>query len=396
MEALNMGYHEKKSYLMAIYLRYMNASRPEKQKILDEFCAVCGYNRKYAIRLLKKEPKKPKRKSGPKPIYNDLPLIEALKRFWYASNQSCSQKLKVIIAPWLPCYEDVYGPLSSEIKNKLLTISTSTIDRMLKPTRKANKLKGRCTTKPGILLKSQIEMQFSHWDIQKPGFLEADTVAHCGTSIAGCFAWSLTVTDICTGWTENRAMWNKEGGPVYERISDVETTLPFEVLGFDCDNGAEFINHALYDYFVKRPKPVAFTRSRPYKKNDNAHVEQKNWTHVRNLFGYERLEKFSVVEMMNDLYRKEWGLYQNHFIPTMKLLSKQRTGCKYKKKYETPKTPYERLLESTFVDDATKAKLKAVHESLNPFKLKQEIERKLLDISKVAKINLNVINIGHT
>lgn len=138
--------------------------------------------------------------------------------------------------------------------------------------RAAHKLKGRCTTKPGILLKSQIEMQFSHWDIQKPGYLEADTVAHCGTSIAGSFVWSLTVTDICTGWTENRAMWNKEGGPVYERISDVEATLPFEVLGFDCDNGAEFINHSLHDYFTKRAKPVLFTRSRPYKKNDNAHV----------------------------------------------------------------------------------------------------------------------------
>jgi len=380
-----MGYREKKSYLLAIYLRYLNAGRSEKQRILDEFCAVCKYNRKYAIRLLKKGPTQPKKKTGPKSIYDDPALIEALKQFWLASNQSCSRKLKVIIGPWLPCYEDVYGPLSSEIKQKLLTMGSATIDRLLKPCRATNKLKGRCTTKPGVLLKSQIEMQFSHWDIQKPGYLEADTVAHCGTSIAGSFAWSLTVTDICTGWTENRAMWNKEGGPVYERISDVELSLPFEVLGFDCDNGAEFINHSLHDYFTKRKKPVAFTRSRPYRKNDNAHVEQKNWTHVRNLFGYERLEKYDVVKMMNDLYRNEWSLYQNHFIPTMKLLSKQRTGCKYKKKYEIPKTPYDRLLESQFVEDATKAKLKAIHETLNPFKLKKEIERKLSDILRLAK-----------
>lgn len=388
-----MGYREKKSYLLAIFLRYKHASRSEKNRILDEFCAVCNYNRKYAIRLLKKGPKKPKQKTGPKSIYNDPALLEPLKTIWLASNQPCSRKLKVIIGAWLPCYEEIYGLLSSEIKNKLHTMSTATIDRILKPTRKATKLKGRCTTKPGVLLKSHIEMQFSHWDIKKPGYLEADTVAHCGTSISGNFAWSLTVTDICTGWTENRAMWNKECGPVYERISDVEATLPFEVLGFDCDNGGEFINHVLYDYFVKRTKPVAFTRSRPYKKNDNAHVEQKNWTHVRNLFGYERLEKYGVVQMMNDLYRKEWSLYQNHFIPTMKLLSKQRTGCKYKKKYEIPKTPYERLLESAFVDDATKEKLKAIHASLNPFKLKQEIERKLTDIFKVAKITLIVNNI---
>lgn len=312
-------------------------------------------------------------------------LIEALKRFWEASNQSCSRKLKAIIGQWLSCYEDIYGPLAPDVEYKLRHIGSATIDRVLKPYRKANKLKGRCTTKPGILLKSQIEMQFSHWDIQKLGYLEADTVAHCGTSIAGSFAWSLTVTDICTGWTENRAIWNKESGPVYESISDVEFSLPFEVLGFDCDNSAEFINHSLHDYFTKRAKPVAFTRSRPYKKNDNAHVEQKNWTHVRSLFGYERFEKYDVVKKMNSLYRNEWSLYQNHFIPTMKLLTKQRTGCKYKKKYEAPKTPYERLIESPYVADATKAKLKATHETLNPFKLKQDIELKLSDIQKIIE-----------
>ncbi len=185
-----MGYREKKSYLLAIYQRYINAGRSEKQRILDEFYAVCKYHRKYAIRLLKKEPKQAKQKSGPKAIYYETTILEPLNRIWSASNQSCSRKLKVLIGPWLPCYEEFYGPLSSEVKNKLLAISSATIDRLLKPVRAKNKIKGRCTTKPGILLKSQIEMQFSHWDIQKPGYLEADTVTHCGTSITGCFAWT--------------------------------------------------------------------------------------------------------------------------------------------------------------------------------------------------------------
>lgn len=290
----------------------------------------------------------------------------------------------------MPSYEETYGALPADIKSQILSISAASIDRLLKPIRATNKLKGRCTTKPGSLLKSHIEIQFSHWDIQRPGYLEADTVAHCGNTVAGNFAWSLTVTDICTGWTENRAMWNKDHGPVYERISDIEATLPFEVLGFDCDNGGEFINHALYDYFIKRDNPVAFTRSRPYKKNDNAHVEQKNWTHVRNLFGYDRLDNWHVVPLMNELYRKEWSLLQNHFMPSMKLHTKTRIGAKYKKQYESPKTPYERVLESDSVAEATKENLRATHAALNPFTLKREIERKLMEIFQHVKVTTNV------
>jgi hypothetical protein len=385
-----MGYQERKSYLLAIMLRYVNASRSEKVKILDEFCAVCGYNRKYAIRLLKRKPKQPKRKTGPKPIYDDSSLIGPLKHIWFTADQPCGKRLKPIINLWLPSYESTYGPLMPDIKRKLISISAATIDRLLKNTRAKSKLKGRCTTKPGSLLKSHIQVQFSHWDVQRPGFLEADTVAHCGNTTAGSFAWSLTATDICTGWTENRAMWNKDSGPVYERISDIEAVLPFNVLGFDCDNGSEFINHALHDYFTERESPVLFTRSRPYKKNDNAHVEQKNWTHVRNLFGYDRLDNKNVVDLMNDLYRKEWGLFQNHFMPTMKLQHKERIGAKYKKQYEVPKTPYERVLESNYVADTSKDRLRAIHDTLNPFTLKQEIERKLTEIFKLIKVTTNV------
>ncbi|MCS5709001.1 transposase family protein [Candidatus Berkiella cookevillensis] len=385
-----MGYQEKKSYLQAILLRYVNDDRSKKSAILNEFCAVCGYNRKYAIQLLKKKPVKEKKRAGPKPVYDKPALLEPLKQIWFTADQPCGKRLKPIIKLWLPSYESTYGSLAPEIRHRLLSISPATIDRLLKPIRATNKLKGRCTTKPGSLLKSHIQIQFSHWDITRPGYVEADTVAHCGDSVAGRFAWSLTVTDIFTGWTENRAMWNKEGGSVYERISDIEKVLPFEVLGFDCDNGGEFINHALHDYFTKREKPVQFTRSRPYKKNDNAHVEQKNWTHVRNLFGYDRLDKKKTVVLMNDLYRNEWSLLQNHFMPSMKLKSKERIGAKYKKQYEPAKTPYERVLESDSVADTTKEKLQAIHAALNPFTLKKIIETKLVEIFKHIKVSSNV------
>lgn len=385
-----MGILERKSYLLAIMLRYANSTRSEKSAILDEFCAVCNYNRKYAIRILGKKSVKPNPKRGPKPIYQDEDFLEVLKTIWFAADQPCSRKLKAIIPLWLPSYEILNGKLPESTKHKLLRISSATIDRILKPVRALNKTKGRCTTKPGSLLKSQIEIQFSHWDIKKPGFIEADTVAHCGDNIGGQFAWSLTATDICTGWTENRALWNKNSGAVYQEISGIEGVLPFDILGFDSDNGTEFMNHALHDYFTKRENPVLFTRSRPYRKNDNAHVEQKNWTHVRQLFGYDRLDDRRVVDRMNDLYRHEWSLYQNHFMPTMKLLHKQRIGSKYKKIYEKPQTPYERVLASPFVEESVKLRLKAVHERLNPFTLKSEIERKLEGVFKLVKVTSNV------
>jgi hypothetical protein len=381
---------EKKSYLSAIFNRYANANRQEKKQILDEFCAVCTYNRKYAIRILSKKPTPNKKKTGPKYTYYGDDFIEVLKKFWFAADQPCSRKLKAIIPAWLPSYEDMYGIIKPTVKEKLSTISSATIDRILKTTKAKSKLKGRCTTKPGSLLKKNIPIQSGHWAVDKPGYLEADTVAHCGDSVAGKFAWSLTVTDIHTGWTENRATWNKWSAGIYREISNIEATLPFKVLGFDSDNGAEFINHALYEYFTDREEPVLFTRSRPYRKNDNAHVEQKNWTHVRQLYGYDRLDDKRIVVMMNELYKNEWSLYQNHFMPSMKLISKERLGSKYKKRYEAPKTPYERILDTDLIDNNTKEKLIAIHKTVNPFKLKKDIENKLTMIFHNVRVTSNV------
>ena len=202
------------------------------------------------------------------------------------------------------------------------------------------------------------------------------TVAHCGNSLAGDFVWSLTLSDILTGWTECRATWNKGSSGVLDQIKETEQALPFELRGFDCDNGSEFLNHHLLRYFSLHPARPAFTRSRPYKKNDNAHVEQKNWTHVRQLFGYERFDNPELTKLMNALYAKEWSQLQNHFCPTLKLKEKERIGARYRKQYYTPETPYQRVMSCESVTDDTKSKLRTLHEILNPFDLKQQIDAK--------------------
>ncbi len=220
--------------------------------------------------------------------------------------------------------------------------------------------------------------------------MEADTVAHCGNSMAGDFIWSLTLTDIHSGWTECRATWNNGAHGVIEQIQDIETRLVFPLKGFDCDNGSEFLNHHLLRYFTNHKQKIKFTRSRPYKKNDNAHVEQKNWSHVRQLLGYDRLDNSKLVELINSLYVNEWSLYQNYFCPTLKLIEKKRINSKYKKKYESPKTPYQRLMDSDQITKQKKKQLQTCHLKLNPFILKQRIEYKLKEIFKLVKVTDNV------
>ena len=386
-----MGKNERQAYLKAIRTRYRRARKKIKITILNEFCSVCGYNRKYAIRLLNQRTKtKKKRRSGPKPTYASPELLTALKRIWFASDQICSKKLKAAIPLWLPFYETAYKTLSPETQDKLLSISAATIDRVLKPVRVTYGRKGLSGTRPGTLLKNQIPIRTDFWDVTQPGFMEADTVAHCGDSLVGSFVWSLTMTDILTTWTENRATWNKGAEGVLKQIKDIEAKLSFDMQGFDCDNGSEFLNWHLLRYFTGHPSVTSFTRSRPYKKNDNAHVEQKNWSHVRQLFGYDRIEDRSLVDLMNDLYTNEWSLYQNHFIPSMKLLEKKRINSKYYKKYDSPRTPYDRVMASEYVSDEEKERLQTVHKALNPFILKKNIEKKLRVIFKKVKVTSNV------
>jgi len=387
-----MGKQERRAYLQAISKRYCGCDKANKQKILDEFCAVCGYARKYAIRLLNRKEASPslhRKRPGAKPKYHAPSFMEPLRRIWFASDQLCGKRLKAALPLWLPHYESEYGALSGTVRGDLLKVSAATLDRLLK-TLRVQHPKGLSGTKPGSLLKTQIPIRTHHWDENQPGFMEADTVAHCGNSLAGDFVWSLTMTDIVTGWTECRATWNKGSLGVLAQIQAIEDALPFSLRGFDCDNGSEFLNHHLLRYFTDHPASPAFTRSRPYKKNDNAHVEQKNWTHARQLFGYDRICKPELVSMMNTVYASLWCPLQNHFCPNLKLKEKHRNGAKYIKKYHAPQTPYQRVIDHPDVPETTKTVLRMQHDQLNPFAIKANIEQQLKLIFSQVLVTTNV------
>lgn len=369
-----MGPQGKREYVEAVRERYRRMNRRGKGMILKEFCAVTGWHRKHAIRVLNGASKAKAARPGPKPRYGAREL-EALKAIWLGAEQPCGKRLVRAVHLWLPAYER-RNTLEKGVKGKLLRISAATADRLLAPARASLKGRGRCGTKPGSLLKTHIPVRGECWDESRAGFMEADTVAHCGASMAGNFLWSLTLTDIATGWTENRAVWNKGAAEVMGKVAEIERGLPFGLLGFDCDNGSEFLNHHLVAYLRGRERPVHLTRSRPYKKNDQAHVEQKNWTHVRQLLGYERLESPELVGPINELYRL-WGLLQNHFCPTLKLEEKSRVGAKIRRAYGKAMTPCERALRSRQVDKATKQRLRKEMKELDPFELKAQIEAQL-------------------
>jgi hypothetical protein len=378
-----MSPRSKREYLEAIHLRYKKASRRLRTVILDEFCATTGHHRKHAIRLLggfKRFTKPRPRKRGRRPLYDRPDLLLPLKRIWLAANLPCSKRLKAIIPLWLPGYARHFGDLPPQIHDLLSRISPATMDRLLTPVRVQYDKRGRTSTKPGTLLRRHIPIQTNQWEQSRPGFLEADSVAHCGQSLAGLFAYTLDFVDIATGWTEQRAVWGKGEAGVLEQIKTIEKVLPFPLLGFDCDNGSEFLNHHLLRHFTQRKPPVQFTRSRAYHKDDNAHVEQKNWTHVRQWLGYERLDNPQVVPLLNNLYTTEWRLFHNFFCPSLKLIAKERIGSKTIKRHDAPKTPYQRILQSPHISHAVKCTLSQQFEKLNPFLLRKRVESKLKEI----------------
>jgi hypothetical protein len=382
-----MSPRSKREYTEAIHLRYKNATRHEKTIILDEFCATCRCHRKHAIRVLKgfKRFTKPKaKKRGKPPVYQNEAIRKPLKEIWLKANLPCSKRLKVILPIWLTGYVQLFGELSPDVTNGLLKISPPTIDRLLKPIRIHYTKRGRSTTKPGTLLRKQIPVKTNQWDESRPGFLEADTVAHCGDSTSGMYANTIDFVDIATGWTEQRAVWGKGETGVLEQIKNIEKTLPFPLLGFDCDNGGEFLNYHLQRHFTERKQPVQFTRSRAYHKDDNAHIEQKNWTHVRQWLGYERLDNPNVVPLLNDLYAKEWRLFHNFFCPSVKLIAKERIASKTIKHYDSPKTPYQRIMESPHIQESVKSSLSKQLEKLNPFLLRKNMDKKLKKIFSIT------------
>ena len=375
-----MSPRSKREYREAVYLRYKNATRREKTAILNEFCATCGCHRKHAIRVLKRFKRftKPKTKTrGKPPIYQNEAIGKPLKEIWLKANLPCSKRLKVILPLWLPGYVELFGQLPADVTSALLRISPPTIDRLLKPIRIHYTKRGRSTTKPGTLLRNKIPIKTNQWDESRPGFLEADTVAHCGESTSGIYVNTIDFVDIATGWTEQRAVWGKGETAVLEHIKNIEKTLPFPLLGFDCDNGGEFLNYHLLRHFIERKHPVQFTRSRAYHKDDNAHIEQKNWTHIRQWLGYDRLDNPKVVSLLNNLYTKEWRLFHNFFCPSVKLLAKERIGSKTIKHHDLPKTPYQRIMDSPHIHKSVKLSLSKQLENLNPFMLRKIMDKKL-------------------
>jgi hypothetical protein len=382
----SMSMRSKREYLQRMRWRYGRAQgRGYKSRLIEELVALCGYSRKHAIKLLNQSgPSRVLKRSGPKRTYaEEVRLV--LKRVWFGSDQLCGKRLKAALPHWLPHYEVEHGALATPLKAKLAAISAASIDRVLAPVRARARPKGRGGTKPGRWLKNQIPLQTDQWDEKRPGFMEADTVAHCGDSLEGDFIWSLCFTDLASGWTQLRAVWNKGAHGVMVAVREMEERLPFALLGFDCDNGSEFLNHHFWRYFAERKAPVQFTRSRPYHKNDNAHVEQKNWTHVRCLLGYERLGNAQLLEPINALYRDAWQLYHNHFCPSVKLLEKRREGARQIKRHDPPKTPYQRLLDSDLLEAPKRAALEQEHAMLNPFALKCQIEAGLREIQRAVR-----------
>jgi len=372
-----------REYFKAIYARYRKASKEIKQIILNEFCSNTGYNRKYAIRKL----------NGPTPGKTNtihrrrrkhtygLEVLSILAAVWEAAGYPCSARLKALIKLWLPWIQKQFQ-LKQQVEKQLLSISARQMDRRLKDKKAqvGRRMYGR--TKPGTLLKHHIPIRTDNWDVKTPGWTEVDTVSHSGNSAAGKFAYTINQTDILTTWVESRAVLGKTEDVMVKGLDEMAHALPFPLKGLDSDNGSEFVNWHIWRY-CKRNKIQPF-RGRPYKKDDNAHIEQKNWTHVRKLMGWDRYDTQEAVDAMNDLYRNELRLFMNLFMPSMKLLRKERIGSKLKRHYDKPLTPFERVIASKKGDPIKIAELKKLYDALNPFDLAKTIEDKLERLFKLA------------
>jgi hypothetical protein len=373
-----------KRELQQTFARRYKAARSaaDKGKLLDEFCELSGYHRKYAITLLRKGPIQPKQRPARKRERRyDAAAEKALVRIWEAADYPWSVRLKAMLPLWLP-WAGVHLKFSSETERELRTMSPRTMDRMLRAHKQEIKRRRFGRTKPGTLLKHHIPIKTDSWDVNEPGFTEIDSVAHCGNTAYGEFINSVNMTDIHTTWTETRAVLGKSEQRVGAVIEEMRGYLPFPLRGLDSDNGSEFINQHLYRYCVKNN--IQFTRGRPYKKNDNAHIEQKNWTHVRKILGWARFDTIEVLEAINDLYCNELRLWMNFFQPTVKLIKKERIGSRLLRHYSLPRTPLDRVLDEPNIDAKTKEILLAQRETLDPFVLAAKIEEKLERIRALA------------
>lgn len=383
---MGLTMNEKRSVAAQMAAGYQRARKKDKGVILGQFVELTGYVRRYGARLLREHGKKSR--VGPttiigdvtkKPVRNRQPVydsqvVEALRKIWMIMDCICGKRLKAALDELIPVLKrNMEIQLDPATEEKLRKISASTIDRLLAPDRKKQALKGRSGTKPGSLLKHQIKIRtFSEWNEQKPGFVEIDLVGHDGGDASGEFCQSLDVTDVCTTWTETRAVQNKAQVWVFRALTDIRKSLPFQLLGIDSDNGSEFINNELYRYCIQ--EKITFTRARPTRKNDSCFVEEKNYSVVRRNVGYRRYDTAQEQEVLNELYGY-LRLYTNYFLPTMKLVSKERIGSQVKKVYDKPITPYKRVLDSPDVNKSDKSRIRKIYATLNPAELKRNITR---------------------
>jgi hypothetical protein len=384
-----MSQQTREEVLKSLRVRYVGAGLEYRSKMIDQVVELLGYHRKAAIRALRQTPQKevalPSMMGRPR-LYEPEKLLRPLKAIWLSANQPCGKLLVAALPMWVPAYESYHRSLKSEVREQLLGASAATLDRLLQPVR-ARDGKGRSGTKPGSLLRQQIPVRGGMWDEKKAGFLEVDTVALCGGRLDDRHAWMLDGVDIATTWATARALENRGEKATLEQIKDMEASLPFAVLGVDSDNGGEFLNHHLLRYWQQRSRPVTVTRSRPYHKDDNAHIEQKNWTRIRQWFGYERYDNPLVVPLLNELCRGPWDQFLNYFVPTFKLVDRQEEGSRIKRIYDEPKTPLARVLSSKEVSDEKKKQLSQQMAALNPFALKKEIEQRLRIIDQQRQLD---------
>ena len=378
-----MGPQSVREYAASVRPRYRLASRRDKGRLLDEFCRVTGRDRKVAIRLLRHRPKRARRRTGRPRRYVTM-LRPALEQVWEASDYLCSKRL----APFLPelietleRHDDLV--LSPEQRTALLAISPATIDRLLHPVRRQYKRRGLATTSPGLAaLRTQVPVRtFSEWVNVPPGYLQADLVGHCGESTYGFFLASLLAIDVATGWTELQAVWGKGQQRVGSALQRVRQALPVPLLGLHTDNGGEFLNHILVPWC--RDKGIGFTRGRPYRKNDQAYVEQRNGAVLRRYVGYDRFstrDAFAALQAVHDRLR----LYVNFFQPIRKLVSKERHGARVTKRFDTAQTPYRRLLASGILTPERAAELVDQYHRLNPRTLRREVQTGLETLWSLA------------
>lgn len=360
-------------------LRYERAGKEHKGKIISELVELFGYHRKAAIRALRPAVVGSPFVRGRPKEYEPDKLLGPLKAIWLTALQPCGKRLVSALPEWLPAYEEDHRRLNADVRQALLSASAATLDRLLQPLRAQHRR--RPTTRPGTLLRQQIPIR-TEWTEQTPGYLEVDTVALCGGVLDDRHSWMVDGVDIHTTWNEMRALANRGEKATVEQIRDVEQSLPFPLCGLDSDNGGEFINHHLLKYLQRRQHPVPFTRSRAYRKNDNAHIEQKNYTQVRQWFGYERYDNPEVVPLINTLCKGALGQLLNFFLPTMKLESKRREGSRIIRKYGPAATPLSRVLASPEVSQETQARLQNTKRQLNPFALRRQVDRELKEIDR--------------